>query len=70
VLRQPVLLPVRAAAPPLAGEYDSDGLVTPAAYLNHARQWVADGADIVGGCCGVGPQHMRLLSEALNAACS
>jgi S-methylmethionine-dependent homocysteine/selenocysteine methylase len=39
--------------------------VTPAAYLDFARRWVGLGATIVGGCCGVGPAHIRLLREAL-----
>ena len=39
--------------------------VTPDAYLKFARRWAALGATIVGGCCGVGPEHIRLLREAL-----
>ena len=40
----------------------------PEAYLSWARQWVAHGADIVGGCCGVGPEHISLIRDALNRA--
>jgi len=39
----------------------------PAAYLAHARQWVADGASVVGGCCEIGPEHIRVLAEGLGA---
>lgn len=39
--------------------------VTPTAYLEFARRWVGLGATIVGGCCGVGPAHIRLLRDAL-----
>jgi S-methylmethionine-dependent homocysteine/selenocysteine methylase len=35
--------------------------VTPEAYLRWARDWVACGAQIVGGCCGVGPEHIAAL---------
>jgi S-methylmethionine-dependent homocysteine/selenocysteine methylase len=35
--------------------------VTPQAYLRWARDWVARGAQIVGGCCGVGPEHIAEL---------
>lgn len=49
----------------LAGDYDSDGTITPEAYLRHAQDWAAAGADIIGGCCGVGPQHMQLLASRL-----
>ena len=35
------------------------------AYLDNARGWVALGAQIVGGCCGIGPEHIRALKEGL-----
>ena len=31
------------------------------AYLDFARDWVARGAGIVGGCCGIGPEHIAAL---------
>lgn len=34
-------------------------------YLRWAREWVDQGASIVGGCCGIGPEHIRALSTAL-----
>lgn len=34
-------------------------------YLHWANQWIACGASIVGGCCGIGPQHIAALSAAL-----
>lgn len=37
----------------------------PAEYLVWARRWLADGADILGGCCGVGPEHIALMRESL-----
>jgi S-methylmethionine-dependent homocysteine/selenocysteine methylase len=49
-----------------AGLTDLRGDVTPRAYLNWARDWVARGAQIVGGCCGVGPEHIAAL-RSLNA---
>ena len=39
--------------------------VAPAAYLTEARRWVETGAAIVGGCCGVGVEHIRALAEGL-----
>jgi S-methylmethionine-dependent homocysteine/selenocysteine methylase len=33
----------------------------PAIYLNFARDWVARGATIVGGCCGIGPEYIAAL---------
>ena len=39
--------------------------ITPEAYLEEANQWVSQGAQIVGGCCGIGLQHMELLRHGL-----
>jgi len=39
--------------------------LTPAGYLVWARDWVARGAGIVGGCCGIGPEHIAELRTAL-----
>jgi hypothetical protein len=33
----------------------------PSGYLDFAREWVARGAGIVGGCCGIGPDHIAAL---------
>lgn len=35
--------------------------LAPPAYLEWARRWVALGAGIVGGCCGIGPEHIAAL---------
>jgi S-methylmethionine-dependent homocysteine/selenocysteine methylase len=32
-------------------------------YVAFAEQWISLGASIVGGCCGITPQHIRALSE-------
>lgn len=37
----------------------------PDRYLEFARQWVASGASIVGGCCGIGPEHISALAASL-----
>ena len=39
--------------------------VSPDEYLADARCWVEAGAAIVGGCCGVGVEHIRALAEGL-----
>lgn len=38
----------------------------PNAYLAWAKKWVAAGATIVGGCCGITPAHIRVLAQNLN----
>lgn len=39
--------------------------LTPEAYLHWAQQWQELGATIVGGCCGVGPEHIAELKKHL-----
>jgi len=49
-----------------AGLHDIRHDVTPETYLELARRWVAAGATIVGGCCGIGPEHVSALSADLS----
>ena len=42
--------------------------VSPEVYLADARRWVEAGAAIVGGCCGVGVEHIRAVAEGLKGA--
>ena len=37
--------------------------VSPEAYAEEASAWVASGARIVGGCCGIGPAHIKAVRE-------
>jgi S-methylmethionine-dependent homocysteine/selenocysteine methylase len=37
----------------------------PDSYLLWAKKWVAAGASIIGGCCGIGPEHIAVLSADL-----
>lgn len=37
----------------------------PAGYLNWARRWVDAGATIVGGCCGIGPEHIAAIAAQM-----
>ena len=42
--------------------------VSPDEYLADARRWVKAGAAIVGGCCGVGVEHIRALAAGLRGS--
>lgn len=35
--------------------------LTPEGYLRFAMEWAASGAGIIGGCCGIGPEHIAAL---------
>lgn len=37
--------------------------ITPEEYLRYAQEWVQLGATIIGGCCGIGPGHIKELTK-------
>lgn len=41
--------------------------LNPATYLDFARKWHEAGAEIIGGCCEVGPAHIRALAHHFKA---
>jgi S-methylmethionine-dependent homocysteine/selenocysteine methylase len=43
------------------------GDLTPQGYLAWVNEWIDQGADIVGGCCGIGPEHIRAIRESISA---
>ncbi|MFZ5455064.1 MAG: methionine synthase [Pseudomonadota bacterium] len=52
-----------AGLPNAFGEYDE----TPADMVNHLREWAQSGfLNIVGGCCGTTPDHIRAFAEAMD----
>lgn len=57
-------LPDAVAAPDYTHRHD----LTPEKYADFAMTWVSMGATIVGGCCEVGPAHIRHLAACLKAA--
>jgi S-methylmethionine-dependent homocysteine/selenocysteine methylase len=38
--------------------------ISPSVFADHARDWVAHGSTLVGGCCGIGPKHIAELARA------
>ncbi|SFR36521.1 homocysteine S-methyltransferase family protein [Litoreibacter janthinus] len=42
--------------------------LSPETYADFADKWVAAGATLIGGCCEVGPAHIRELSRRLKGA--
>lgn len=37
--------------------------IDPQAYLDWAQQWTKNGASLIGGCCGIGPEHIHALNQ-------
>ena len=42
-----------------------DNTITPADYTAHARSWLKRGVKIIGGCCGLGVEHIKDLKRIL-----
>ncbi len=42
--------------------------LTPEEYLAEAVTWAGHGAQLIGGCCGTGPEHIALLAARLARA--
>lgn len=38
----------------------------PAGYAHFMQDWIRRGASIVGGCCGIGPEHIAAMRSALD----
>jgi S-methylmethionine-dependent homocysteine/selenocysteine methylase len=53
--------PEPCAVEPYAGISELRDDLSAARYLELAKQWVQSGATLVGGCCGIGPEHIAAL---------
>ena len=42
-------------------------VATPEAFAEVAARWVEDGVKVIGGCCGLGPEHIRAMAERLRS---
>ncbi|MEM7533752.1 MAG: homocysteine S-methyltransferase family protein [Chloroflexota bacterium] len=58
---------------PIPKDWKRDGVrlrdlrdLTPVEYAQVVDQWLSMGAEIVGGCCGIGPAHIAYLRQALD----
>ncbi len=40
-------------------------IISPTEYADHAVEWVERGVTVIGGCCGIGPEHIAVLRERL-----
>lgn len=60
----PVVIQPNAGLPQLV-DGDTVYSVGPEEFASCARDFLADGASILGGCCGAGPDHIRALRRVL-----
>ncbi len=50
----------------IESNWQFDPAIRPEDYARMAREWRNEGAQIIGGCCGVGPDEIKLAAESLN----
>jgi S-methylmethionine-dependent homocysteine/selenocysteine methylase len=48
-----------------ASLHELRGDITPSAYADYAVKWAASGAGIIGGCCGISPDHLHEVKTRL-----
>ena len=48
-----------------ASLHDLRADITPSAYADYAVKWAALGASIIGGCCGISPDHLHEVKTRL-----
>jgi homocysteine S-methyltransferase len=46
-------------------DWQFEDIISPQDYLTHAKGWVDMGVQLIGSCCGTGPDHIRLLKDNL-----
>ena len=49
-------------------QFSGSDIWPPERYATHARRWRDQGAQVIGGCCGSGPDHIRALKAELAGA--
>jgi 5-methyltetrahydrofolate--homocysteine methyltransferase len=64
----PVWFKPNAGLPQLDAGGNTTYSVTPEAMGAQAVEWLAAGAQVVGGCCGTSPEHLRAIAKAVKPA--
>ncbi len=47
------------------GEWMFDGTISPAEYAVYAKRWLKRGINLIGGCCGIRPDHIHKLQPLI-----
>jgi homocysteine S-methyltransferase len=45
-------------------DWQFENIIPPDELVSRARGWKAKGVTVLGGCCGIGPEHIKKLAEA------
>ncbi len=63
--RQEVILSRKARAGDQKAKKKLIDMISPEDFVVQAQEWLEKGAQLIGGCCGIGPEHIQLLKERL-----
>lgn len=64
--KKPVSIQPNAGYPRLVGGRNIY-MTTPEYLSEYARQFLSNGASVIGGCCGTTPRHIRAMKQAIKA---
>lgn len=48
------------------GAWQFDGTISPEAYTKHSARWLDRGIHVIGGCCGIRPEHIDCLNTHMH----
>lgn len=67
-LRQSTQLPIwfkpNAGLPKVDEEGNTTYSISPDEMGRHVKQWISEGANVVGGCCGTSPAHLAAIAKS------
>lgn len=49
------------------GTWMFNGVMSPDQYADAAERWTSRGVQIIGGCCGIGPEHIEALGPLIDS---
>ena len=49
----------------VAPSWKFENIISTDDYLEYALKWIDKGVQIIGGCCGIGPEHIKVLKARL-----
>ncbi len=67
VSQVPLIVKPNAGIPETDSQGNSIYTMTPEKFVKYMKQLTEAGADIIGGCCGTTPEHIRLLRREIPA---
>jgi len=68
VTNLPIWFKPNAGLPETDTEGNATYRISPQEMSQHVPEWIAAGAQVIGGCCGASPEHLRFIAQAVRQA--